>query len=68
MSSARASVAAIAAIEHDTVAEVNNLCLNSVLPVVVAVELVGGIAVPVVAGTVETWRTVGHMGNEVMVE
>ena len=58
----RATVTTIGIIDN-TVAEVYVLCLNSVLPLILAVELVAGIACPVVPGSIEAWRTVVDMAD-----
>ncbi len=67
LAAARAAIAAVGVVD-DTVAEVDILGLHSVLPVVLAVKLVAGVACPVIAGTVEARRAVGDMQDEVVVE
>ena len=67
LSTARATVAAVGVVDH-AVAEVDVLGLQGVLPVVLAVELVAGVAAPVVACAVEAGRAVVHVANHVVVE
>ena len=62
------AVAAVATVVNHTVAHVHVLGLNGIGPLVLAVQLVVGIAGPVVAGTAESGRTVAHMHDHVVVE
>ena len=57
-----------APVEDEAVAEVDVLGLHGVVPFVCRVEGVGGVARPVVSGTIEAWSAVGYMGDHVMME
>ena len=67
LATARTAVAAVGIVNH-AVAEIDVLRLNRILPLILTVKLVAGVALPVVAGTVEARRTVGNVQNHVMVE
>ena len=64
----RTSVTSVSAVVDDAVAEIDILGLHGILPFILAVELVAGIARPVVAGAIEAGRTVVDVADEVVVE
>ena len=68
IAAARTTIATIAAVINHTIAEIDVLRLHGVLPLILVVQHVARVPRPIVTCTVETRRTVSHVGNEIMVE
>ena len=68
VATARAAIAAVAAVIHHAVAVIYNLGLHRILPLVFAVQLVFRKTGPVVARSAETRGTVVHVHDDVVVK
>ena len=53
LSTARTAITTIGVV-NDAVAEIDILSLQSVFPLVLRIEFIGGIATPIITGTIET--------------